>query len=115
MKFVRQTVAVVAVVAVIMVFGVLWKHSGAAGLVADGGGGPDRRQTVAAPPPPGTNGSPRFDGGFGRDKGKGSLSLSHVDDLVQTLLIEGGVLAGVVLVDRTRRRLQPNPRIPVRR
>jgi len=101
-KFVRQTVAVVAVVAVILALGVVWGHSGAAALVADDRGGQLKRFPDGARLPEGF-GSVQPGRGDGQNKGNHSLSISNVDDLVQTLFIEGAVLCGVVVIDRSLR------------
>lgn len=111
MKYVRHTAAVLLVVAAIMGLGLLWKHSGAAGLVADDQGGgariahPISAQPGGTPPLKRRVGGPGTGGPDGRDA-PGLFRLSNVGDLEQTLLIELGVLAGVVIIDRTRRRLR---------
>lgn len=103
-KFVRQSVAVVAVVAAILVLGVAWGHSGAAGLVADDHAGQIARFPDGARlPAPEGFGSLQPRRGDGQNKGDHSLSISNVDDLVQTLFIEGAVLCGVVIIDRSLR------------
>ena len=42
-----------------------------------------------------------------RERGSGGLSLSRSDDLVQSMVLGGGVLTVVVLVDTVRRRRRP--------
>lgn len=77
MKFLRHLMVVSVVVALVVSVGFLWSHSGAASLVADGGG--DRRANSG-------------------------ISLSNIDDLVQTVVILGLILGGVVAIDQARRR-----------
>jgi hypothetical protein len=79
MKLTRQILVVFAVVAVIMALGFAWQHSPAASLVADHGHG----------------------------KRGGGFDLSHADDLVQSLMILGLIIGGVVVVDRVRRWRSP--------
>ena len=99
MKFLRQMCAVVAVMAVVVALGFLWKNSSAASLVADDRGG----RNQLAPPPNGAPGAApdnqRFD-----QKGAGGISLSHIDDLAQTLVVMGALVTVVIVVDRSRRK-----------
>lgn len=102
MRFVRRLLVVCAVAALVVGLGVAWSHSGAAGLVADDHGG-GRAPAGAAPagsPPP------RGGGGFDR-RGTQPWSITDVSDLVQTLVLLGGIVAAVVVVDKTRRRRRP--------
>ncbi|MCU1399512.1 MAG: hypothetical protein JWN62_2621 [Acidimicrobiales bacterium] len=83
-KFLHHLLGVSIAVGVVIAVGFAWSASGAAGIVADDGGG---RQ---------------FD-----QRGAGGFSLSHVDDLVQTLVILALITAAVVVIDRVRRRRRP--------
>ena len=104
MKFLRQLLAVLAVVAVVMALGYAWKVSPAASVVSDHRSLQTDRGSAGAPPP-----------GFRPDdRGRnlnGGLSLSRADDLVQTLVVLALIIGGVVIVDRLRRR-NGNPRVP---
>ena len=99
MKFLRQMSAVVAVMAVVVALGFLWKNSSAASLVADDRRRPD--QQTAGP-----NGAPKDgpkDQRFER-RGAGGISLSNLDDLAQTLVVMGALVTVVIVVDRSRRK-----------
>lgn len=101
MKFVRRVLAVIGVVAVIMALGFAMKHSPAASLVSDRRHGAEGR----GPVPPGVTVTDHLDG---RDGGRdGGFDLSRADDLVQSLVILGLIVAGVVVIDRVRRRRSP--------
>ncbi|MFN8052618.1 MAG: hypothetical protein U0Q22_14320 [Acidimicrobiales bacterium] len=109
MKFLRHLLAVSAIVAVVVGIGFAWKASPAASLVADGRDGRDRPGLPAgAPAPPAAvNRTGRFDRDRVERRGAGGISLSNVDDLVQTMFVGVLVLGGVILVDRARRRRNP--------
>jgi len=101
MKLLRHLLAVSIAVGVVVALGFAWSASGAASLVADNGGG---RQFAPASP-----GGPRVLD----QRGAGGFSLSHVDDLVQTLVILTLITTAVVLIDKARRRYRPS-RFPPR-
>lgn len=79
--------------------------SPAASIVSDGDhGGHGGRLPSAGATPIGD----RF-----RDRGSGGLSLSSIDDLVQTIVIGVAVMGIVVVIDRVRRHRTPiRPRTP---
>jgi hypothetical protein len=108
MKFLRHLLAVSALVALVVALGFAWKGSGAASLVADGrADGRPPSATVA-------RAGARPDGGFDQ-RGGGGFSLSNVDDLEQTLMIEALIVTGVVAIDvarRRRRRAQAPTKFP---
>jgi hypothetical protein len=94
--------AVLAVVAVVMALGIALGHSPAASLFADRHGDQFRRAKIAGAAPD------RFAPDGGGDRRAGSFA--NVDDLVQTMVVLGLLVTGVVVVDRTRRRRNGNPR-----
>ncbi|MEP6624273.1 MAG: hypothetical protein ABJC79_07505 [Acidimicrobiia bacterium] len=98
MKFTRQFLVVLGVVAVIMALGFAMQHSPAASLVTD------RRVDQGRALPDGTSAAHFADNGGGRD---GGFDITRADDLVQSLVILGLIVAGVVLVDRVRRQRAP--------
>jgi len=102
MKLVRHFLATTIAVGLVIGLGFLWSHSGAAGIVADGG---DRGGRAPASAPTGSVTVPknRRPPGFDR-RGSGGPSLSNADDLVQTLVVLGALVGGVVTLDVVRRR-----------
>jgi len=97
LRYGRRLVVVAAVVAAIVGLGFLWKHSPAASLVADDRSGGDRVARAGA--------RPRDEGFRGNDHS--GMSLSNIDELVQTVVIGVGILGAVVVVDRVRRTRKP--------
>jgi hypothetical protein len=104
MRFVRHLLAVLAVVAVIMALGYAWKASPAASVVSD------RRGTEPTNLPANAPASGFRADGPGRNL-NGGFSLSRADDFAQSVVVLGLIVAGVVIVDRLRRR-NGNPRVP---
>ncbi len=102
MKLARQILVVIGVVAVIMALGFAMKHSPAASLVSDRGHGFDSRNLV---PPPGAPVTANLDGRDGRRDG--GFDITRADDLAQSLVILGLIVAGVIVVDRLRRQRSP--------
>ncbi len=99
-RFILRLGVVAVAVAVIVGLGFLWRVSPAADLVADGGP-PNRAASASSNRATSLN---PLSGDEGRgDRGAHGVSLSHIDDLVQTTLIQLAVLSGVVVVDRQRR------------
>jgi hypothetical protein len=111
-RYATRLLVVMAIIGAIVGLGFVWRVSPAAGIVADGGGRDGRRlppgvsaaDAPSSAPAAGTTDGDRFER---RDRGSGGLSLSRADDLVQTMVLGAGVLAVVVLIDRTRRRRRP--------
>jgi hypothetical protein len=105
-KLLRQAVVVLGVVAVIMALGFAMKHTPAASLVTDGrtAGRDAGRLTPASAAPSG-----RFRPFDGHDGGRNDqgFDVSRADDLVQSLVILGLIIAGVVVIDKMRRRRAP--------
>jgi len=95
MRFLRHLLAVLAVIAVIIGLGYLWKASPAASLISNGGGHDAGRQF--APP----RGNPSDQGGRNLD---GGFALGRVDDLAQTVIEVALIFGAVVLIDQARRR-----------
>ncbi|MCU1366784.1 MAG: hypothetical protein JWN39_2423 [Ilumatobacteraceae bacterium] len=102
MKLLRHFLAVAIAVGLVVALGFAWSASGVAGLVSDDGG--DRQFAPARP-----GGRRVLD-----QRGAGGFSLSHADDLVQTLMILALITAAVVVIDKARRRYRPS-RFPPRR
>ena len=106
MKFLRQFVVACALVAVIVGLGFAWKHSPAAGLVADGGR--DRRDRVATAPI--APDDPAFARIRERDnRGEHGMSISNLDDLAQSLVAEAAIVGVVVVIDLRRRKARTRP------
>src|SRR4051812_9284437 len=92
---------VFVVIGAFVAIGYVWKASPAASVVTDNHG---QRQPSAGSFTPPDQGGPPGAGPDQRDTPDGGFSVSNVGDLVQTLSIQGAVLAGVVVVDGVRRR-----------
>lgn len=99
LKLTRQFVVVLVVIGAFVAVGYAWKHSPAASIVTDRRG--DRRfSQPSSVPAPDRLGS--VDQRIGT-RGNHGLSVSNVGDLIQSVMIQGLVVAGVVLIDRARR------------
>jgi len=107
MRFVRHFLAASTVVGMVIALGFVWDHSSAASLVADGRS--DRSPASASLTQAGQGRAAPARGRSDR-RGANGMSLSNLDDLIQTLLIEGLILGGVVVVDTARRRHGRRPR-----
>jgi hypothetical protein len=95
MKLFRHFLATSLAVAVVVLLGLVWSHSGAASIVADGSAPPpDRAQR-------GGNVLPIHEQGL---RGAGGFNLSNIGDLIQTLVILALITTAVVVIDRLRRR-----------
>ena len=94
--WVRRLGVVMLAIAAVVALGFLWRVTPLKGIVLDDHHG--RR--------PGGDGRPPGDGFRDRDGG-GVFSLSHIDDLLQTVLVGVSVLGVVVAVDKWRRRRRP--------
>lgn len=109
MRLIRHFAAVVVLVGCIVGVGYTWSQSGLASLVSD-----DRRDG-----PPGRPGdaaeAQRTEGDRedhrDQDRSSGGLSLSSIDDLLQTIVVEVGLGAVVVIADRSRRKRNKAHRI----
>lgn len=100
-RYAARLLVIVAIIAVVVGLGFVWRVSPAASIVSNDREGRERRPVPAGAPAPDEE---RFER---RRKGDGGLSLGSVDEVVQTMLIGVGVMAVVVLIDRTRRRRRP--------
>lgn len=99
-RYSRRLLVVLAVTAVIIGLGFVWRSSSAASIVTDGGR-PDRREIEGQPTPDG-NTQPES-----RDRRGGAAGLASIDELGSTMLIGIAVLGVVVAVDTVRRRRNP--------
>ena len=118
MKFGQHLVAVALAVALVVVVGVLWEHSSAAGWITPPGppngskiaDGPHGGKVISLPPggrlhpgahlPPGAR-VVHVHGGGGRGMW---FNLSDTGNLTSTVEIVAAVMAGVVVLDIGRRR-----------
>jgi len=109
-RYAARLLVVVAIIAVVVGLGFVWRVSPAASIVSndrEGREGREGRPVPAGAPAPDEE---RFER---RRKGDGGLSLGSVDEVVQTMLIGVGVMAVVVLIDRTRRRRRASAAPPL--
>jgi hypothetical protein len=113
-KFLRHLAAVTLVVTAVVVLGLIWNHFDASSL-AGGMGGRFSKEISLSKHPPGTVVLRKAGGGHSgpiviRNSGDFSLGLSSMVDAVNrpvvehTIGIEAAVIAGVVLIDASRRR-----------
>ena len=100
-RYLRRLAVVCVAIAVVVGLGFLWRISPAAGLITDDHG--DRRLPGAAPSAP----NPPQENDRHRSRLNGGFDLGSIDEVVQTMVIGGLVLAIVVAVDRSRRRRRP--------
>lgn len=118
MKFGRHLVVVALAVAVVVVLGVVWEHSGAAGWITPPGppnagkiaGSPHGGKVISLPPgghlPPGAHMPPGARVVHAQGGGERGMwiNLSDTGNLTSTVEVVAAVMAGVVVLDAGRRR-----------
>ncbi len=111
MKFLRHLVFATAVVAAATGIGVLWGHTSLTSLVADNHGGFDR-PPASASASTGTSSNAQQNFDHGPRDGGGGMS-NRIQDIGQTLVTEGLIVGGIVVVDKQLKKRRRAKRIRV--